>query len=60
MNAVRIILVHNHPTGNPEPSVEDMRITKRFDEICNMMGFDLLDHIIIGGDSFTSIMSIRK
>ena len=45
--AVSIILVHNHPSGNPEPSEADLEITKRLVEAGKIMGIDILDHIII-------------
>ncbi len=45
--AASIILVHNHPSGDPEPSEDDLQITKRFTEAGKLMGIDILDHIII-------------
>jgi DNA repair protein RadC len=47
-NASRIILGHNHPSGDVEPSKEDIRMTKRLHEIGELMGIEVLDHIIIG------------
>jgi DNA repair protein RadC len=46
-NAASIILVHNHPSGDPEPSKADLEITKRIVEAGKIMGIDVLDHIII-------------
>ena len=46
-NAASIILVHNHPSGDPEPSEDDLIITKRIVEAGKIMGIDILDHIII-------------
>jgi DNA repair protein RadC len=46
-NAASIILVHNHPSGDPEPSEDDLEITKRIVEAGKIMGIDVLDHIII-------------
>lgn len=46
-NAASIILVHNHPSGDPEPSEDDLLITKRIIEAGKIMGIDILDHIII-------------
>jgi len=46
-NAASIILVHNHPSGDPEPSKADLEITKRIQEAGKIMGIDVLDHIII-------------
>ena len=49
-NAASIILFHNHPSGDPEPSVEDTTITKRIKEAGTLMGIELLDHVIIGAE----------
>ncbi len=46
-NAASVILVHNHPSGDPEPSEDDLEITKRIVEAGKIMGIDVLDHIII-------------
>jgi len=46
-NAASVILVHNHPSGDPEPSEDDLEITKRIQEAGKIMGIDVLDHIII-------------
>ena len=54
-NAAGILIGHNHPSGNPEPSQEDINVTKRLKEAGEVMGIDLLDHIIIGDDSFVSL-----
>lgn len=54
-SAAGIIVVHNHPTGNPEPSREDTDLTVRFARCGELMGIDLVDHIIIGGDAFVSM-----
>ncbi len=47
-NAASIILAHNHPSGEPSPSQEDMEITKKMVEAGNLLGIQVLDHIIIG------------
>ena len=47
-SAAGIILAHNHPSGDPSPSDEDNRLTKRIAECCRIMGIELLDHVIIG------------
>ena len=54
-SAAAIILVHNHPSGDPTPSREDIEITKRLKEAGEILGVKLLDHIIIGSSylSFT-------
>jgi len=47
-SAASIILLHNHPTGDPVPSAEDLAITRRLREIGEVMGVRVLDHVIIG------------
>lgn len=48
-NASFMIMMHNHPSGNPSPSQLDIQVTDRVNKIANMMGIPLLDHIIVGG-----------
>ncbi|MEK4508238.1 RadC family protein [Paenibacillus sp. FSL K6-2524] len=50
-----IIAVHNHPSGDPQPSTEDIDMTKRLVEAGSIIGIELLDHLIIGGHSFYSL-----
>ena len=50
-NARGIIMLHNHPSGNLNPSKCDTEITDRMIQICRMVEIDLLDHIIVGGDN---------
>ncbi len=52
--AVRLVLVHNHPSGDPTPSTEDIRITHRIYKTGEMLGIQLLDHIIIGDHCYSS------
>lgn len=54
-NVVTVILLHNHPSGDPEPSEEDVRATSELDQACRMVGLTLADHIIIGGRSYVSM-----
>lgn len=56
-SAAGMILVHNHPTGDPTPSREDVSITQRLKEAGDMMGVKVLDHVIIGDGTFTSFVS---
>lgn len=49
-----IILVHNHPSGSIEPSIEDIEFTKKMKSACDLLGVNLLDHIIIGANNFFS------
>ncbi len=53
--AVYVILIHNHPSGSPEPSREDLLLTSRVREAGDMVGIPLLDHIIIGDRCYTSL-----
>ncbi len=53
-SAAAIILVHNHPSGDPTPSREDREITRRLKEAGELMGVAVLDHIIIGDGDFVS------
>ncbi len=54
-NAAAVILVHNHPSGNTEPSKEDMAITRQLVDAGRIVDIRVLDHVIIGGDEFTSL-----
>ncbi|HUL23321.1 MAG TPA: DNA repair protein RadC [Thermodesulfobacteriota bacterium] len=50
-----IILIHNHPSGNPAPSEEDLRITKQLAEAGRLLGIKVYDHIILAGESYRSL-----
>jgi len=52
--AAAVILIHNHPSGNPEPSREDLQLTKQMTESGKMMNIPVLDHIIIAGNQHSS------
>ncbi|EZH66275.1 DNA repair protein RadC [Bacillaceae bacterium JMAK1] len=54
-NACAIIVGHNHPSNHPTPSHEDIEITKRLVEAGNIMGIEVLDHLIICDDTFASL-----
>ncbi len=56
--AVKFILGHNHPTGNTDPSPEDIQLTKRLIEASRLLDIPLLDHLILGNGSFTSMRSV--
>ena len=58
-NSASIILIHNHPSGNPEPSNEDISITKKVVESGKIMDIPVFDHIIIAGNGFTSFVEKR-
>ena len=54
-NAAAVVLVHNHPSGNPEPSHEDIVVTQRIADAGQIMEIPVLDHIIIGDGTFVSL-----
>ena len=54
-NAASLILGHNHPSNAPSPSQEDVQVTKRIVEAGQLLGIDVLDHIIVCDDSFVSL-----
>ena len=54
--AVYIVLLHNHPSGDPTPSKEDIVITRRIKEAGKLIGVELLDHIIIGDNCYISLV----
>lgn len=56
IGAPKIILVHNHPSGDSKPSKEDFRITDRIYECADIMGIQLLDHVVIGDGTYESIL----
>ena len=58
-SSASIILIHNHPSGNPEPSNEDIRITKKIVETGKIMEIPVFDHLIIAGESYTSFVEKR-
>jgi len=53
-NAASVIFMHNHPSGDPEPSNDDMEITKRLEKAGNILGINVLDHIIVAQKGFYS------
>ncbi|KEZ51171.1 RadC family protein [Metabacillus indicus] len=54
-SAASIICIHNHPSGDPSPSREDIEVTKRLTECGKMIGIELLDHLIIGEQKYVSL-----
>lgn len=54
-NAHSIVLIHNHPSGDPTPSFQDIELTKRIGKGCKILGLILFDHIVIGDNSFKSL-----
>lgn len=53
-NATALICVHNHPSGDPAPSDEDRSVTRRLKEAGDLLGIALLDHVIIGSETYHS------
>lgn len=58
--AASVILIHNHPTGNPEPSGEDVRTTVQLKQAGSLLGIKVLDHLIIGDGVYESLKSSGK
>lgn len=54
-NAASIAVAHNHPSGDPNPSNEDIEVTKRLRESGNLLGIELLDHVIVGDNRYVSL-----
>ncbi len=54
-SAPSIVIAHNHPSGDPTPSPEDVKITRELVEGGKLLGIDLLDHVVIAGDKFVSL-----
>jgi len=52
--AATIVLVHNHPSGNKMPSVEDLEMTQKLAKVADMVGIEIMDHVIIAGNSHYS------
>ncbi|MFZ5647051.1 MAG: RadC family protein [Bacillota bacterium] len=57
-SAAAVILVHNHPSGDPTPSREDREITRRLREAGTIIGIEVLDHIVIGDNKFVSLKAM--
>jgi DNA repair protein RadC len=54
-SAASIVVSHNHPSGNPTPSPEDIEVTRRLTEAGSIIGIEVLDHVIIGDHKFISL-----
>ena len=57
-SAAAVIFVHNHPSGDPTPSKDDLNTTKRLVECGRLLGIRVIDHIIIGDGCYTSIAAL--
>jgi DNA repair protein RadC len=54
-NAAAVVLAHNHPSGDPEPSRDDERVTRRLVEAGRLLGVEVLDHLVVGGGAWVSL-----
>ena len=57
-NAASIVLAHNHPSGDPAPSPDDMALTRRLIDAGRLLGVDVLDHIVIGEGRYVSFREL--
>jgi len=60
IDAGKIILIHNHPTGDPTPSKLDIEFTNKVEQASQILGIQLLDHIVIGNGNYVSIFNERE
>lgn len=60
IGAPKIIIIHNHPSGDSEPSLSDYEITTRIEKASKIIGIQLLDHIVVGDGNYVSIFSKRE
>jgi DNA repair protein RadC len=59
VSAASLVLAHNHPSGDPTPSEEDLAITRRIQEAGRLLGIELLDHVVVARDAYTSFKERR-
>ncbi|MCD7894836.1 MAG: DNA repair protein RadC [Erysipelotrichaceae bacterium] len=59
MNSSKIVLVHNHPSGDAHPSHDDLDLTKQFVELGKMLSIEVIDHIIIGWNQYFSVAAMK-
>ena len=57
-NASHVLCIHNHPSGDPTPSTDDLQITKRIKLVGDLLGISLIDHIVLGGDTYYSFKEL--
>ena len=60
LNASALILIHNHPSGDPTPSEADLNMSKEIQKGCKYLGLTLNDHIIVGAGSKVSLRALGK
>jgi len=54
-SAAGVIVAHNHPSGDPEPSPEDLAVTRRLREAGDLLGIELLDHLVVAERGYVSL-----
>ena len=59
-SAAQIIVAHNHPSGDPKPSEDDLEVTKRLTEAGKMMGIEVMDHVIVSKNSYFQLPKKKK
>lgn len=57
-SSAALIVVHNHPSGDPTPSPEDIGVTRRLHQAGELLGIELLDHVVLGRDGFVSLRQL--
>ena len=58
-NAAQCIIAHNHPSGDPEPSPQDIALTRQLTDASKIIGIELLDHVVVTSDKFTSLRELK-
>lgn len=58
-NAAALVLVHNHPSGDPEPSAEDKALTERLKQAGELLGIRVLDHVVIGDGRYAAFSELQ-
>lgn len=58
-NASNVLLFHTHPSGDPTPSQEDRKMTERTRQACELLGIELVDHLVLGGDRWVSLRRLN-
>ena len=59
-NAQKVLIFHNHPTGDPTPSREDLGVTERMRIACELTGLELVDHLVLGGKLWISFRRLQR
>lgn len=60
LGASALIVAHNHPSGDPEPSPEDLALTRRLDKAARLLGFRIVDHLIVGEHDWVSLRARQR